>query len=274
MLDKNLMSLNKTAFTLITGASSGIGYEFAKIYANNGYSLVLVARNQQKLETIKKELEANHIISVICLAYDLSQTEQVVALFNELKNRDLLIERLINNAGIGDFGFFHESNWNRLYEMIQVNVTSLTQLSYLLIPEMLKHKKGKILNVASTAAFQPGPCMAVYYATKAYVLHFSEALSIELLGTGITVTVLCPGPTNTQFQLNAHMQSPKVFSWQTIPSAKSVAEFGFSAVEKNKIVAVHGIFNRCIVLVVSLLPRRLVLSLMKHIQFSRRDLPS
>lgn len=263
------MAKKKSTFVLITGASCGIGYEFAKLYARHGYSLVIVARNLPKLELLKRELETNFSVSIICFSLDLSSSQNILNLFRELKNRDLSIEILVNNAGVGNFGLFHKGEWQRIQEMIQVNIACLTQLSYLFIPEMLKSGKGKILNVASTAAFQPGPYMAVYYATKSYVLHFSEALSSELQGTGITVLALCPGPTDTDFQATAHMKSSKLFFLQSIPSAKKVAEFGFFALEHNKTVAVYGLFNKLFTLLVSFVPRSITRILMKNIQSSR-----
>ncbi len=182
--------MNRTA--LITGASNGIGYELAKVHAEKGDNLVLVARRKDRLDELKKELEEIYKISVFTLEKDLSLPGSALEVFNELKSKDLSIDYLVNNAGFGDFGLFAESDWNKQERMINLNIMSLAHLTRLFLPDMIRNGKGKILNLASTAAFQPGPTMSVYFATKAFVLSFSQALNEELREYGITVTALCP----------------------------------------------------------------------------------
>ena len=177
------MKMVKTA--LITGASGGIGLEFAKIHAENGDNLVLVARSKEKLDDLKTGFEEKYKINVHAIGKDLSRQGSVVELYDELKALNISISYLINNAGIGDFSLFEVSDWSKLERMINLNVLALTHLTKLFLPGMIAAGDGKILNVASTAAFQPGPTMAVYFATKAFVLSFSEAINEEVSGKGI-----------------------------------------------------------------------------------------
>jgi uncharacterized protein len=191
---------------LITGASNGIGLELAKIHASKGGDLVLVARNKTKLDELKSALEKQFNISVYTIGKDLSTANAAQEVYDETTKQKIDIEYLINNAGFGDFGMFVETDWNKELQMINLNITTLTQFTKLYLQEMVKRKNGKIMNVASTAAFQSGPTMAVYYATKAYVLSFSEAIDNEVSGTGVTVTTLCPGATESGFQAAAAME--------------------------------------------------------------------
>ncbi|MDJ0625449.1 MAG: SDR family oxidoreductase [Candidatus Caenarcaniphilales bacterium] len=250
---------------LITGASSGIGYELAKIFAKNKINLVLVARNGVKLKNLKKEIEEeaekkNYQISVSIIVADLSATNSPEKVFNQLQKDDISIDYLVNNAGFGVFGKFQDTDINKEQKMINLNILSLTKLTKLFLPQMLEKKKGKIMNVASTAAFQPGPLMAVYFASKAYVLFFSEALSKELKGTGITVTALCPGPTESKFQEEASMKNSKVMKKKLVSSEK-VAKYGYKAMFKGKKVAIQGLRNKMLAFSVRLFPRSLVSSL-------------
>lgn len=249
---------------LITGASSGIGLELAKIFAKNSFDLVVVARSKNKLEELKLNLEKEFKISVLVIDQDLADPTSPKALFDKLKNQK--IDILVNNAGFGDFGMFHKLSWEKSKEMIQVNITALTELTHLFLNEFIKHKSGKILNVASTAAFQPGPLMAVYYATKAYVLHFSEAISEELKNTGVTVTALCPGPTTSGFQKAASIENTKLVKGRNLPTSKEVAEYGYKALMEGQTVAIHGLFNKVGVGMVRLSPRGIVRRLVKKIQ--------
>ena len=185
---------------LVTGASSGIGEELAKLAAADGCNLVLVARRQERLDALARDLSVAHGVSARVITADLANRAAPRRIAEELTKGRLTIDILVNNAGLGIYGPFWERELGKELEVVQVNVVALTELTGLLLPGMISRKRGRILNVASTAAFQPGPWMAVYYATKAYVLSFSEAIAEELKGTGVTVTALCPGPTITEFQ--------------------------------------------------------------------------
>lgn len=252
--------MNQTA--IITGASSGIGYEFAKILKEKGYKIILIARSEDKLQALQKELgEAKIIVK------DLSVPNAASSIFNELK--DETIDVLINNAGIGDYGKFNNADWTKLNQMIQLNMTALTELMHLFLPSMLERKSGRILNVASTASFQPGPLMATYYATKAYVLHLSEAISSELKGTGVTVTTLCPGPTQSSFQEMAGMGDSSLVKGKKLPTSKEVAVCGYKAMIKGKKVAVHGFINFIMASSYRYMPRGLLTSAVGKFQESR-----
>ncbi|HSZ73079.1 MAG TPA: SDR family oxidoreductase [Cytophagaceae bacterium] len=229
---------------LITGASFGLGSDFAQLFAADKYELILVARSLDRLITLQKELQDKYKVTVHVLACDLAKGNAAYTLKEELDKKGWKVDVLINNAGFGDFGLFHELDAVRQQQMIELNVTTLTMLTRLLLPEMIKNKQGKILNVASTAAFQPGPLMAVYFATKAYVLSFSAALANELKGTGVTVTTLCPGATATHFVQHANLSDSKLFKRMKPASSMDVARFGVRALDKGKVVAVHGWLNR------------------------------
>ncbi len=177
------MSINETV--LITGASGGIGYELAKQFAMNKYNLLLVARSKDKLEKLKDELEKKYMVKVNVIVKDLAKKNAATELFNQIQKENTNIDILVNNAGVGAYGKFYNIDWQRQEEMIQLNITALTELTRLFLPGMIERKNGKILNVASTAGFQPGPLMAVYYASKAFVLSFTEAIANELSGTNI-----------------------------------------------------------------------------------------
>src|SRR5689334_20586996 len=197
---------------LVTGGSGGIGFELAKVLARNGFDLTLVARKRDTLEAAAGRLEGQYEVNVHVFAADLRRSEAPQSVFDFLLNENIPIEVLVNNAGFGLGGEFSETDLNRELEMIQVNIAALTHLTKLFLPPMIKRKSGRILNVASTAAFQPGPLMAVYYATKAYVLSFSEALAEELRDSGVSVTALCPGPTRTDFASTARVGNSRLFT--------------------------------------------------------------
>ncbi|NHE59222.1 SDR family NAD(P)-dependent oxidoreductase [Cyclobacterium plantarum] len=233
--------MNKTA--LITGASDGIGLELAKIHASKGDDLVLVARTISKLNELKSELETGFGIKVYTIQKDLSVPNAAREVYDEVAKQKISIHYLINNAGFGDFGPFHESDWDKQAQMINLNILSLTQLTKLYLEDMIRQGGGKIMNLASTAAFQPGPLMAVYFATKAYVLHFSEAINNEVKEKGITVTALCPGPTESGFKAGAKMEESSLMKGKKLPSSKEVAEFAYRKMMQGKPVAIHGIKN-------------------------------
>lgn len=256
---------NKTA--LITGASKGIGKEFARIHASKGGNLVLVARNKELLESLKIELMEHHSsIHVEIIVKDLSKQNSVQEIYNELKDKSIQIDYLINNAGFGDYGFFVEKEWDRYEQMIDLNVKSLTHLCHLFLPDMIKRKSGKILNVSSTAAFQPGPMMAVYFATKSYVLHFSEALNNEAKQSNVSVTAFCPGPTDTYFMEDSQMGKSKFIKNKSLPSAHAVALSGYKAMLEAKPVRIHGFMNKLTAFSVRLVPRRWVVSILRKMQ--------
>ncbi|MBY0426510.1 MAG: SDR family oxidoreductase [Cytophagales bacterium] len=251
---------------LITGASSGIGMELAREFAKAKNNLVLVARSMDKLQTLAKELEGQYGVTVHLLSKDLSKYEAAKEAFDWTLNEGITIDYLVNNAGFGDFGFFVESNWEKQLQMINLNITTLTYLTRLYLPGMVQRKYGKILNVASTAAFQSGPTMSVYYATKAFVLHFSEAIANELEGTGVTVTALCPGATESGFQSAAAMEESNLVKGKKLPTSKEVAEYGFKAMMKGKVVAIHGLMNYLMANSVRFTPRPLVVKITRMMQ--------
>ncbi|MCP5515309.1 MAG: SDR family oxidoreductase [Spirochaetales bacterium] len=260
--------MNRTA--VITGASSGIGLELAGLMAFDRIDLVLASRNREKLETIRDNLTKKYGIKVKIIQIDLSDEASPDKLFDEVKKSGLQIDYLINNAGFGDYGFFIDSDPDKLSRMIDLNIKTLTRLTRLFAPLMVLQGRGAIMNVASTAAFQPGPLMAVYYATKAYVLSFSQALAKELEGSGVTVTALCPGATDTGFKSAANLEGSKLFAGKRIASALDVARYGYKAMLKGKRIAVHGIINSLLVFSVRLMPSSLVTDFVMKIQGRRK----
>jgi hypothetical protein len=232
---------------LITGASGGIGLALAEIFAREGYDLVLVARSEAKLGAAKQRLESPYGIEVEVFPKDLLVKEAATEIFDALANQGKSIDILVNNAGVGEYGPFADAEWKKQNEMIQLNVTALIHMTKLFLQPMLERKAGKILNVASIAAFNPGPSMAVYHATKAAVLFFSEALTSELKGSGVTVTTLCPGPTETGFVAAASMESSTLFQNLKVATAEEVAACGYKALMKGKPVVVHGFMNKLLV---------------------------
>jgi uncharacterized protein len=251
---------------LVTGASSGIGADLARELAAGGHDLVLVARGEDKLRALAGELEKAHAIQAQVIGADLAEPDAAVRLKKTLDERGLDVDVLINNAGYALYGRFAETDAHDEMRMIQVNIVALTQLTKLLLPAMLERKKGRILNVASTAAFQPGPLMAVYYASKAYVLSLSEALANECGGSGVTVTALCPGPTSTGFQARANMQESKLVKGKDIMSSAEVAKAGYRALMKGKAVVIPGASNKMLAQAVRFLPRSTVTKLVRSAQ--------
>lgn len=254
----------KTA--LITGASNGIGLELARVHASKGDNLVLVARSNTKLDELKLELEKKYKVSVHTIGKDLSAPNAALEVYTETNEKKIQIDYLINNAGFGDFGMFYETDWNKELQMINLNITTLTQFTKLYLQDMVKRKNGRIMNVASTAAFQSGPTMAVYYATKAYVLSFSEAIDNEVRDKGVTVTTLCPGATESGFQAAAKMEESALVKGKKLPSSKEVAEYGYKAMMQGKTVAIHGFMNSMMANAVRFIPRSVVVKLTRKIQ--------
>ena len=259
--------VHNTHTALVTGASGGIGLELARKLAEEGYDLVLVARSADKLEALAVELREQHGRNVIVIASDLSRPEAPEEVVRAVAEAGLSLDVLVNNAGFANYGRFHENDRRRELDMIQVNVTALTHLTHLLLPGMVERGSGRIMNVASTAAFQPGPLMAGYFATKAFVLHFSEAIATELSGTGVTVTALCPGPTSSGFQERAEMENAKLLKYGMM-SSRSVAEYGYRALMRGTRVAIPGFSNRLGTLAPRLLPRKIIAKLVGNLQDS------
>lgn len=255
--------MTKTA--LITGASGGIGLELARTHAKQGGNLVLVARNKSRLDEIKSELEDQYKISVYTIGKDLSVVNSAQEVYDEVKQQDIFVEFLINNAGIGDYGMFTETDWEKEARMIHLNIITLTQLTKLFLQDMVQRRNGKIMNLASTASFQPGPVMAVYFATKAYVLSFSEAINNEVADKDITVTALCPGLTESGFVDASAMNKSKMAKSKKLPTAKEVAEYGYKAMMKGKAVAIHGFMNRVLANSGKFAPRSLTIKITRSL---------
>ncbi|MBU3676384.1 MAG: SDR family oxidoreductase [Chitinophagaceae bacterium] len=253
-------------WALITGASSGIGLEMARIHAARGGNLVLVARRSDALEQIKTELSGTYPkIQVNCIVQDLAQADAALMVWEKTKALGIRIDLLVNNAGFGDFGYFHRLDAKRMSSMIHLNILALTELCRYYLPDMVERKSGGILNVASTAAFQPGPGMSVYFATKAYVLSFSEGLYEEVKDFGVRISALCPGPTGTQFFDAANMSGTRLTRLMPMPSAKAVAELGYNSLMSGKAVSIHGMSNRFLVFLLRFTPRSIVRRLSKKI---------
>ena len=245
--------MNGTA--LLTGASSGIGRSMAKILADDGWDLVIVGRNLKGLNELKDELPD---VKVTVMESDLSVDGAAEKLFDDVLAHGIEVDFLINCAGFGDLGPFAECDLNKQIGMIHVNDVSLTVLTRLFLTGMLERGSGRILNVASIASFQPGPLMSVYYATKAFVLSFSEALAVELKGTGVTVSALCPGPTDTAFIETAGAQGKNIFKKAACASADKVAAYGLKKAMKGKVVILPGLLLKFLPFFERFFPRSFV----------------
>lgn len=242
---------------LVTGASSGIGRELAFVCAREGCDLVLSARSKDRLDGLARELKERFEVKTRVVASDLTDSNNVRRLHSEISEAGTPVDVLINNAGFGTQGAFAAARVDSQLDMLRLNVEALTHLTRLFLPSMLDRQKGWILNVASTAAFQPGPFMAVYYATKAYVLSFSEALAEEVRDQGVTVTALCPGPTATEFQARAEMQRARLAQLHLMDAGR-VAEEGYRGMMKGKIIVTTGLLNRLLAQSVRMMPRVVV----------------
>ncbi|MEM6471963.1 MAG: SDR family oxidoreductase [Planctomycetota bacterium] len=250
---------------LITGASSGIGRELARLHASRTGDLVIVARRGETLQSLKREIESEHGTVVKCVAMDLTEPDAPQRLFEELSNDGISIDYLMNNAGFGGHGRFQERDWKKDCAMIQLNIIAVTHLTRLFLPELLRRKRGKILNVASTAGFIPGPLQAVYYATKAYVVSLSQAIDEELRSSGasVTVTALCPGAVATEFVTSSNLEGNDL--WKNAASPASVAKVGYDAMMKGKLIAINErSLSLLLKWIVPFLPRRLVLKLSRR----------
>jgi short-subunit dehydrogenase len=256
---------------LVTGASSGIGLELARVLAQHGYDVVITARSEARLQQLSDELRIKYGVAGRVLVADLAQLDAPQQIFEELQRDGIAIDVLVNNAGFATYGSFSQTDIDAELQLLQVNIVALTHLTKLLLPPMIKRRRGKILNVASTAAFQPGPLMAAYYASKAYVLSFSQAIGEELRGSGVSVSCLCPGPTTSGFQERAAMQKSKLMSG-TMMDARTVALVGYHGLMKKQPVIIPGAHNRGFALLSKLLPGKVVLQIVKRAQ-EQCDLP-
>jgi short-subunit dehydrogenase len=250
---------------LITGASSGIGRELAKLFAADGCELILTARRSDRLRTLADELLQSHGVSSTVLTADLATPAGPFQLWEQIQAAGKGVDVLINNAGFGQLGQFTKIPLQRQLDMIQLNNSSLVALSHLCLPGMLEKRRGSILNLGSTASFQPGPNVAIYYATKAFVLSFSEALWKELRGTGVCVTCLCPGPTRTEFGEESQMHDTPVFRHNAM-RAEDVARMGHRALRKRKRLVIPGVVNKVLSSAVRWTPRSVILEVMTLLQ--------
>lgn len=246
----------KNQYTLITGASSGIGYEFSKLFAKNGYNLVLVARDTDALEKVRQELMSMAHIHIITISKDLSLPQAPQEIYDTLQKQEISIDVLVNNAGFGLNGTFASLSLESQMQMIGLNVQALTALTHLFVQPMIEKKQGRILLVASTAGFVAGEYMAVYYATKAYVVSFAQAIGLELQEKGVSVSALCPGPTRTNFAKNANMELSLLFSMGTMESGK-VAQIGYDGLMRGKRIIIPGLRNKLSVFALRFAPRNL-----------------
>ena len=253
----------KTA--LITGASSGIGLELAHLFAQDGYRLVLVARNRAALRELGDELQSRYNVTVRISPKDLAHPASPLELYQELQEAGIVLDVLVNNAGFGAAGAFLQTDWNNEAEMLQVNIVALTHLTKLFLPQ-IRAREGKVMNVASTAAFQPGPFMAVYYASKAYVLSFTEALAEELRGTNVTVTCLCPGPVKTNFQKRAYLTGTAMMNSPLLVDVREVARAAYDGLQQGKRLVIPGWKNRMGVALLRISPREMVTRVVRKLQ--------
>lgn len=257
-------------YVLITGSTSGIGKEFVKIFASRGYNIVLSSSSSEDLVKLKEDVDKKYKnIKTFIVCKDLAKEESAKELYDELKENNINISILINNAGFGNFGKFVDSDIKKNNNLLFVNNYSLCNLAYYFGKDMAKRKYGKILNVASIAAFEGGPYMATYFASKAFVLSFSEALNIELKDDNVSVTCLCPGPTRTNFEKTANLQKSFMFKKMKTCSSEYVAEIGYRALMNNKAVVTAGISNKILVFLSRFVPRKINALLAAYINLGK-----
>ncbi len=249
---------------LITGASFGIGREFAKLFAADRYDLAIVARTRDKLDELKAEMESAHGVNVHGVVDDLSEPEAPKRIYDALEKAGVRVDVLVNNAGFGGFGFFHETELQHELNMIQVNISALVHLSKVFVRDMVARGNGYIINVSSTAAFQAGPTQSIYYATKAFVLSFSEAIDNELEGTGVGATAFCPGPTLTEFHARAGTETS--FKSLRQMSAEEAARCGYEGFKKRKRLVFAGKKNQLLAFGTRLVPRAFSASVARKLQ--------
>lgn len=253
---------------LVTGAAAGLGYELALLLAKDNYNLILIDIDASKLDATKQAIQKSYGVDIKTMVKDLSQPDIASDIFQELRHTP--IEVLVNNAGFGLFGSFSNTSWDRESTMLHLHILTTTHLTKLVLNGMIARGSGKVLNVSSLAAFQPGPLMSIYYASKAYMLSFSEAIANELKGTGVTVTALCPGPTKTEFQkvVSEDTSENKIAFNMACP--KAVALYGFNAMNSGKTVAVPGVFNKLLARLPRILSRNMATSIVRNIQEKNR----
>jgi short-subunit dehydrogenase len=251
---------------LITGANGGLGRAFATEFAQNGYRLVLSVRKPESVRELVQELEQEYPVEITVLQADLAKPDGASDLFKQIKVRKIGVDVLVNNAGFATYGEFFRNDLETDLEEIQVNVLALVELCHRFGADMARRRSGRILNVSSTAAFQPGPLMAVYYASKAFVLHFSEALGNELKPFGVRVTALCPGPTRTGFQSRAKMHGARIIREGRLMDPAVVARAGYNGLMNNKTIVVPGLRNYLGTLAPRLVPRGSVVQFMRYVQ--------
>ncbi|WP_129689797.1 SDR family NAD(P)-dependent oxidoreductase [Gottfriedia acidiceleris] len=249
---------------LITGPTEGIGYELTKLFAKDHFNLVLVARNKTKLEEMANSLMKQFNIKVLVISEDLSKANSAKSIFDQVLKSQMEIDILVNNAGVALYGDFGQTDLKKELTMIQLNIVTLTELVKYFLPNMLQKKSGQIINIASTSAFQPGPKMSVYAASKAYVLSFSEALSEELRHTGVSVTAVCPGPTRTGIINSSGGNNSKLFKGK-IMTPKKVAKLTYKAVSKKETIIITGFKNKILAQSVRFIPRSIVRKLAKKL---------
>ena len=242
-------------YTLITGATGGIGLEFAKVFAARGSSLILVARNEERLKKIQGTLETAYGVDVEIISADLAENQAPENVYRYVKSQVWRVQILVNNVGCVDHNCFFDTRWHRHKNMIDVNITALMHLTYLFGEDMRKSRKGRILNVSSLASFCAGPYMSVYYASKSFVRSFSEALSEELKPYHVTVTALCPGPVATGFEQNAGLQDSRMFKMLHVSDAASVARAGYVGMMKGKTLVYYGWQTKAASLLSRMCPR-------------------
>ncbi len=261
--------MNKVA--LVTGASSGIGRALLDCFAADQRDLVITARDVAALRKAAAEISAQYGVKVTVIPADLADPGAPRRLFDEIERQGIVIEYLVNNAGFGHYGFFHEADARKMSDMVQVNIAALVALTRLFLPGMVARRSGRILQVSSLAGFQPGPLMAVYYATKAFVTSFSEAVAEELSGTGVTMTCLCPGPVHTQFAARAEFNHSRVFQKSHIATAADIAAYGYRAMKEGKVLAIPGCNNKVLAFVGRFIPRRRLVKVVRWMQEKRDD---
>jgi len=253
-----------TKNALVTGASGGIGYEFAKLLAQDGYNLILIARSEAKFFEIKQDFEEKYNVKILFIPIDLTIPDSAEEIFHILTQKKIDIDILVNNAGFGNYGEFIKTDIKNEAQMIRLNIMTLHQMTKFFLQKMVERKQGRIINVASIGAFQPGPLMSVFYATQSFILSFSEALAAELKGTGVTVTCFCPGPTESGFQTVAHLQESRIVKGRKLPSAEDVVKYGYEAMNKGKTIAINGLTNKFFAIIVRFLPRNFVARLVLY----------
>lgn len=259
------MPLMPSQTVLITGASGGIGYELAKLFARDHHNLVLAARSADKLDQVANELQGSYGITVRAVALDLADEPAPKFLFDQMQQEGIAVDILINNAGFGAFGEFAQMRREDILGQINLNIRALTELTRYFAVPMVSRRRGRIMNVASTAGFQPGPLMAVYYATKAYVISFSEAIANELRDAGVSVTCFCPGATHTGFARRAGNDQSRLFKKLGAMSADQVALDGYRAVMEGRTLAISGVHNWVTAQSTRFAPRKMVTAISRWV---------